>query len=298
VIKHLTKPIRSLVIGASIIGKGELTHKIEVVSSDELGELAQSFNKMAGALRENKEHLEERIQERTADLNRVGKQLKSSLQEKEVLLREIYHRVKSNLQVISSLLSLQAKAIEDEEMLGIFLESQGRINSMALIHEKLYGSKDLARINFADYVPELVQNLYVSYGADADRVKREITVAEGYLGIDTAIPLGLIINELVSNSLKHAFPVAVVRGEHGGGQECEIRVDLHRAGDGTYLLTVSDNGVGFPKDLDFHDSKTLGLELVNMLANQLDGIIELEGGIGSQIKIRFAELQYRGRGLR
>lgn len=223
------------------------------------------------------------------------KQIKNSLREKEVLLREIYHRVKNNLQVISSLLSLQARTIADKKAAANFLESQGRIDSMALIHEKLYGSEDLARISFIDYVPELARNLFISYGADAGRIKLKITVTEVSLGIDTAIPLGLIINELVSNCLKHAFPADAPCGRPGE-PECEIRVDLRPSGDGRYLLTVSDNGVGAPKEIDFHNSKTLGMKLVNTLVEQLDGTIDLESGIGTQVKITFTELKYRARG--
>ncbi|AUB39254.1 CheY chemotaxis protein or a CheY-like REC [Nostoc flagelliforme CCNUN1] len=133
-------------------------------------------------------------------------QIKASLQEKEVLLKEIHHRVKNNLQIISSLLNLQAEYIKDNQALEVFKDSQNRIESMALIHEKLYQSQDLAKINFADYIQDLVTNLFYSYNVNSSAISLKMNVEEVFLAIDAAIPCGLIINELISNSLKYAFP--------------------------------------------------------------------------------------------
>jgi two-component sensor histidine kinase len=201
-----------------------------------------------------------------------------------VLLREIHHRVKNNLQVISSLLSLQAGHIKDKQILKAFTESQMRIRSMSLIHEQLYKSKDLARIDFSRYIRELTDNLKRSYGMTSSLVEFNIDVGRVSLGIDMAIPCGLIINELVSNSLKHAFP---------GGREGEISISLQGRATSlpNFVLTVSDNGIGFPKDLDFRNTESLGLQLVTVLVNQIGGTIELNRDSGTEFKITFKELK-------
>ena len=213
---------------------------------------------------------------------RAEEQIKASLKEKEVLLKEIHHRVKNNLQVISSLLYLQSRNIEDNQTLEMFQDSQHRVRSMALVHERLYQSQDMARVDFAQYVRNLANHLFRSYGVNSNLIRLKINVDDVFLGIDTAIPFGLIINELVSNSLKHAFP---------DGREGEIRIGL-RADDGEFSLVVSDNGVGFPRDLDFRDTQSLGLRLVNTLVEQLEGTIELDRSDGTAFKITFAEPRY------
>ena len=214
---------------------------------------------------------------------RTEDQIKASLQEKEVLLKEIHHRVKNNLQVIYSLLRLQSAHIKDKHDLEIFKESQNRVMSMAFVHEKLYQSEDLAMIDFAEYTRKLATSLFHSYAAYPEIIALEINVEDVFLGIDNAIPCGLIINELVSNCLKHAFP----RGKKG-----KIRVELRsdkdlHAGD-KFILTVSDDGIGFPKDLDFRNADTLGLQLVTTLVKQLKGTIELDRDGGTEFKITFA----------
>jgi PAS domain S-box-containing protein len=205
-------------------------------------------------------------------------QIRASLAEKDVLLKEIHHRVKNNLQIISSLLSLQLDNINSENPAITFKESQDRIRSMALIHEKLYRSKDISHIDFAEYVHSLTAYLSHSYVTG-----RGITFAidiEGIsLCIDTAIPCGLIINELVTNSLKYAFR------NSGTGEIC---IGLTWS-DGRYVLTVSDNGVGLPPGLDFRNTTSLGLQLVNTLVYQLEGTIELDSSRGTAFKIVFSE---------
>jgi PAS domain S-box-containing protein len=223
------------------------------------------------------------------DRKRAEEQIQASLREKEVLLKEIHHRVKNNLQIISSLLDFQSEYIKDQLTLEMFREGQNRIRSMALIHEQLYQSKDLARIDFAEYVRDLTDYLFQSYGASGDAITLEIHIADILLGIDTAIPCGLIINELVSNALKYAFPLSLSSPPCAGGKEgrCEILVALHSDNDQLTLI-VSDNGVGFPRDLDFLNAETLGLRLVNMLSRQLKGTIELDRNDGTTLKITFA----------
>jgi PAS domain S-box-containing protein len=221
---------------------------------------------------------------------RAEEQIKASLHEKEVLLKEIHHRVKNNLQVISSLLSLQSYGIQDASALEMFRESQNRVRSMALIHERLYRSDDLARIDFAEYVRNLATFLVGSYRASARPITLTVAAQGVYLEIDSAVPCGLIINELVSNALKHAFPPNGDRSHDEGRpsrQDSEIRVELHYDGDQQLTLVVADNGVGFPEALDFRNTASLGLQLVNTLVNQLNGRLELDRTGGTRFKITF-----------
>ena len=206
-------------------------------------------------------------------------QIKTSLQEKEVLLKEIHHRVKNNMQVITSLLSLQSKTIGDEKALAVFEDSQNRVKSMALIHETLYQSKDLSRINFAEYLQKLVAHVSRSYRIRPNAVKINLHVNDVSLPIDTAVPCGLIINELASNALKYAFP-AETKGE--------VNITFARADD-QYSLCVSDTGVGLPPDFDPEQGKSLGMKLVRMLTTQLSGEIECRNGVGTTFQITFPE---------
>jgi PAS domain S-box-containing protein len=208
-------------------------------------------------------------------------QIQASLREKEVLLQEIHHRVKNNLQVISSLLDLQSQQIENSMMLEVFRESQNRVKSMALVHEKLYQSKNFAKINFAEYTKSLLNYLLKAYELRSGKVALEIDIDEITLNIDTAIPCGLIINELVSNALKYAFP---------DNQAGSIRIHLHAEGDRDFTLTIQDNGVGLPLDWDIKNVKSLGLQLVKVLTKQLKGTLEIDRTLGSQFRVKFSEL--------
>ena len=210
-------------------------------------------------------------------------QIKASLLEKEVLLKEIHHRVKNNLQIISSLLNLQSGYIGDEQVSQMFKESQNRVRSMALIHEKLYQSENLARIDFAEYVRDLTNYLFRMYGASSYGIKLEINADDVSLDIDMAIPCGLIVNELVSNSLKYAFPIEPRQSESKG----TIRIGLNSDNNGKLTLIVSDNGIGLPEGLDYRKTGSLGLQLVNTLANQLEGDMELDRNGGTTFKITF-----------
>ncbi len=206
-------------------------------------------------------------------------ELRSSLREKEVLLKEIHHRVKNNLQVISSLLSLQSEYLKDQEMVKLFKESQNRVKSMALIHEKLYQSRNLAEIDFGDYLRELTAQLFRSYGIGAHGVLLNVNASRVLLAVDRAIPCGIIVNELVTNALKYAFP------EGRGGR---IDIDLHPVSDDRVQLAVRDNGIGFPVSIDFETSDSLGLTLIRMLADQVQGEMTLQQrGPGAEFIMAF-----------
>lgn len=206
-------------------------------------------------------------------------QINASLREKESLLKEIHHRVKNNLQITSALLSLQADTVQDAESKELFVESENRIKSLALVHEKLYQSNNLSQIDIAEYVESLVPSMMRSYSLNSvhNAIELKLDVDKLFLGIERAIPFGLILNELISNSIKHAFP---------GGRSGTIEVTL-KARDSTCELQVSDNGVGIPQDFDVHATKTLGLHLVNSLVYQLGGTVELQRGNGTRFSVRF-----------
>jgi len=212
--------------------------------------------------------------------------IKASLKEKELMLREIHHRVKNNMQIISSLLNLQAQNIKDKESLEMFKESQNRVRSMALIHERLYQSKDFTRIDFADYVQGLISHVFTTYRVSPSPLTVKVDTKDMLLDINTAIPCGLIINELISNSMKHAFP---------DGRKGRLTVSMKRINKKKIELMISDTGIGFPEDIDFRNTDTLGLQLVITLVEQLDGTIELDRSKGTAFKIIFGELKYKKR---
>jgi len=207
-----------------------------------------------------------------------AEQLKASLAEKEVLLKEIHHRVKNNLQVISSLLRLQATHIEDPRALEMFNESRNRIESMALVHQKLYQSANLSQVDFGEYARSLSALLIASYGARARQIALRTEIGNVSLSVDVALPLGLIINELLSNSLKYAFP---------GGGGGEVRIELHHLEDGQIQVIVADNGAGFPPHIDFRETSTLGMQLVRALTEQIGAAIELRRDPGTEFRISF-----------
>jgi PAS domain S-box-containing protein len=245
------------------------------------------------ALEKTKRELEKRVNERTADLTLKNEQLEreiyerseaqnaltSSLQEKVILLREIHHRVKNNLQVISSLLNLQSSKIKDDSAKEIFRESRNRIRSMALIHEKLYQSKDLSRVDFSGYLHSLSGELFRSYNIQPGQIDLKAEIEGVYLHVDTSILCGLIVNELLSNSLKHAFP----KGKRG-----EVSLSVKR-NNGNYVLSVKDNGIGFPAAVDHKNTSSLGLQLVNTLTDQLGGALSLHKEPCTEFIIEFKD---------
>jgi two-component sensor histidine kinase/GAF domain-containing protein len=231
-------------------------------------------------LRANEQQLRaanQQLQAEIAERKRAEEKIQASLREKEVLLKEIHHRVKNNMQVISSILNLQSKHIEDEQTLKMFRNGQGRIRSMALVHEKLYESEDLAKIDFGEYIRSTTSYLF-SLHRISEAVRLNIDIEDIFLDINTAIPCGLIINELVSNALKYAFP---------DGREGEIRVGLYSDKDGKFALIIKDNGIGFPKDMDFRNTGSLGMQLVIMLTEQIEGTVELDRSEGTAFTITF-----------
>jgi two-component sensor histidine kinase len=236
----------------------------------------------ANLIRENRkyrEHLEEEVEKRTSEL-------RATLEEKELLLQEVHHRVRNNMQIIASLLKLQSGYIKDGDDMEMFRETLNRIKSMAIVHDMFYRSQDFANIRLDSYIRGIENILFRSYGVDPDRIRLITEIADVSLGIDTAIPCGLIINELLSNSLKHAFP----EGEKG-----EIRVTLNEMDDGKYELLVSDDGTGIKGGFDIAESETLGLQLVNSLVGQLRAEVDMNTIRGVEVRVRFGELKYRNR---
>ncbi len=205
-------------------------------------------------------------------------QLRTSLKEKELLLQEVHHRVKNNLQVISSLLHLQAASLKNPELLAVLKENQHRIHSMALVHEQLYCSKSLSQIDFAQFLPQLAANLFRSFGVNRATVRLKLEVASLMLGVDVAIPCALIVNELISNAIKYAFP-----GERSG----EILVSLQVSPDAKIRLSVRDDGVGLPQAIDHLHTESLGLRLVHTLTSQLRGTLGVQRDHGTQFTICF-----------
>ena len=215
------------------------------------------------------------VTQRVADEEKV----KAALREKEALLKEIHHRVKNNLQVVSSLLGLQSRALNDEQTRKMFQESQNRVHSMALLHECLYQSNNLSQVDFPDYIRQLASHLFHSYGVHAERIHLRTNLDSLYLTLDAAVPCGLIVNELVSNSLKYAFP---------DGREGEVRIELHEHADGMARLMVADDGIGLRSDIDWATARSLGLRLVRTLAEQLGAAVEIKSDGGTKVQLTFA----------
>jgi len=214
---------------------------------------------------------------------RAEEQLEASLREKDALLKEIHHRVKNNLQIIQSLLSLQSGLVKDPAALEMLRESRDRVRSMALIHERICMSRDLNRLDFYDYVRKLINGLFQSYGRKEGDLDVVLEIEDVHIGIDEAVPCGMILGELLSNSLKHAFPSN--RGRDG--QRGELKVQVSSGEDGMVDMRVADNGVGIGPDIDFRRTRSLGLELVTTLTEQLGGTIELDRSRGTEFHIRF-----------
>lgn len=313
--KRIVSRLKDLGTAVSAIATGAHPQlRMSVSGSDELSLLAEQINGMLEALdksesdlKQARDELEKRVEERTwqllntnellmeeidqrklveEDLRKSEKLLKESVTEKEVLLREIHHRVKNNLQVMASLLNLQSDYVRDEADLSIFKDAESRIWSMALVHETLYQSENLALIKVKEYVENLVGELFGSYGHPAGAVAVNVDVQDVSFGIDTAVPLGLIINELVSNAFKHAFP------ENRGG---EILVMLCATGGGQFELVVQDSGIGMPEEPDQEREKSFGLHLVKALVRQLGGELSLSRSEGTRLAITFKEAEKRGK---
>jgi two-component sensor histidine kinase len=262
--RSITRQLGKLKEASSGIASGNYSAYVNIPQKDELGDLANTFNIMLHQIVNSKNSLE------------------SSLKEKEILLKEIHHRVKNNLQIVSSLLNLQTAFLKDPAALKAIQNSQNRIKSMAIVHEKLYQTDSFILIKFDEYLDELLNNLSVSYQVVPDYITFKTEIEKIFLNIDQAIIVGLILTELVSNSIKHAF------NEESGGRKNEITVTCRLVGNNNYLLSVKDNGDGFPSNYDFDNSPTLGLKLVDTLISQIEGRMEMKNKIGSQFDIYFS----------
>ncbi len=211
---------------------------------------------------------------------RAEAQIAASLKEKEALLQEIHHRVNNNLQVISSLLSLQSNSIQDPQAREMFRESQDRVKLMALIHEKLYQSRDLARIEFREYIRDLVSMVFHAYRSKSDAITLDLQIDPIILDVHNAVPVSLILNEMVSNCLKHAFP---------DGHSGVITISFKKQPPGQFSLVVRDNGIGVPKDFDLENTASLGLRLIRILARQIGGALDFCSRGGTEFKVTFGE---------
>jgi two-component sensor histidine kinase/FixJ family two-component response regulator len=265
---------------------------IAVKESLEKVRLRQAHEEAQEALRQANDRLEAKVAERTRELQQLTEALREDntarqatqarlqdlLRGKEVLFKEMHHRVKNNLQIVASLLDMQAEAIQDAHTRRMFEESQHRIHVIALIHDTLYQGDNLAHVEVGPYIQMLARQLFDVTAVDDRRVSLAVEADEIFLGLTTAIPCGLIVNELVTNSLKHAFPEP---------QSGCIRIVIRASGEGRMTLQVSDTGVGLPEGLDFRAGNSLGLQLVSLLTEQLGGTIALEPGEGTTFTITF-----------
>jgi two-component sensor histidine kinase/HAMP domain-containing protein len=277
--RSINTSLASLRKGTEVIAAGDLNHRISLSARDEIGELSRSFDLMTEQLRNttvSKDDLSKEMEER----KRAEEAIKASLREKEVLLKEIHHRVKNNMQVISSLVSLQADESQDAAMRDILRDVTHRVRSMAMVHEKLYQSVDLSRIEFAEYARSLLSYLWRAHGTAASGIRLALDLEPVSLSVNAAVPCGLILNELVGNALKHAFP-----GRAGG----EVAVSLRGDPQGKVHLCVRDNGMGLPAEFDWSQATSLGLRLIQMLAGQIHAGVEVSGHKGTEFTITFEE---------
>jgi len=243
-----------------------------------LSEQIAERKKAEEELKKIQEELEKKVKERTFELRKANKELGKSLKEKEALLKEVHHRVKNNMQIVSSLLRLQSRKIKDKGALSVFKQSQNQIRSMALIHEKLYQTHNFASIDLESYIKNLVKHLSYSYKGGTQGIDFDIKMEDIYLDINRTVPLGLLLSELVTNSLKYAFP----HGEKG-----EIYIRMKKTPEGKHTLIVGDTGKGIEPDKDVFESETLGIRLVQDLVKQLKGSIEIKREKGLAFKITF-----------
>ena len=289
----VSKPIVELANTASAISEhGDYAMRAQPGGGDEIGTLIATFNDMLSQIEQRdrevkagRDFLEERVHERTrlleveiSERKKAEESIRQSLQEKELLLKEVHHRVKNNLQIVNSLLNLQASKISDPHFSAMFNDSKGRVKSMALIHEKLYRSENLSEINFGEYVDSLCKYLMSTISGSLGRITIVNHVEDIRLGIDAAVPCGLIINELVMNSLKYAFPE---------GRAGEIEISCRLGADGWVDLRVSDNGIGIPAGFDIADTSSLGMQLVKSLTEQLDGRLGFDNDGGLTVRVEF-----------
>lgn len=279
-IKQINPDVKVIVMSAysikeyflEAINLGVNGYLIKPVEAKKLFEL---IDELAGNI------LMKRALEEKEEKRRIAEEnLKRSLAEKDVLLREVHHRVKNNMQIISSILKMQERQVDDQRLKTVLGESQNRIRTMALIHENLYRNENLANIQFLNYVKSLASNLSRSYADKQGMIRFNYDIIDVFLPLDTGIPCGLIINELISNSIKYAFD-----GRERG--TISIRLDRIDGHDNEFELEVSDNGKGISKDFDIENSKSLGMKIVTRLVQQIDGILDYDFNNGTKFIIKF-----------
>ncbi len=240
--------------------------------------LQQITNRLENQNRQLQQEIEQRKD--------VEAKLQESLREKEILLKEIHHRVKNNLQIVASLLNLQKRSIKDPKIIQLFEDSQNRIYSMAIIHERLYQSKQLNQINLGEYLQDLVNALIQSYNIDAKQIEVQLHADPIYINIETATPCGLIVNELVTNIIKYAFPDRRLG---------KVSIECRTTPDAKILLAVCDNGVGIPDRVDFNNPSSLGLRIITNLARQLRATLDLDRSNGTRLSLQFSEVADQNR---
>jgi two-component sensor histidine kinase/HAMP domain-containing protein len=305
--RSISAPIIALAAVTRNISKREdYSRRVRRDADDEIGDLYRGFNTMLSRIQEQQaereriharlavayDELEQRVEDRTRELRALNRTLASevaerieaerrisrALQEKEVLLREIHHRVKNNLQVVYSLLSLQSRDCDDARIMGLLADSRQRVKTMALVHETLYDSPELGRVSAPAFVRKIADNMVSVFQPAETGVDILVDVAPLELSLDQAVPAGLIINELVTNSIKYAYPQ---------GRSGSVRVEVHEPENGWLELCVRDEGVGLPEGLDVRSTATLGLRLVVALAAQLQGHLDVHSGPGARFTVRF-----------
>jgi two-component sensor histidine kinase len=272
--RNLFRPLRALQSFASKVTGGALSARANVRATGEIGDLAESMNLMVESLEQSTVKLRDSMKST------------ASLREKEILLREIHHRVKNNMQILTSLLRLQTRQADSQELREVLQESEARIRSMGLLHEKLYQSESVSVINMHGYLRTLTGELMRMNTPQGTRREIKINVQGVDLGLDTALPCGLIITELVTNALKYAFP---------GRPEGIIYVSLGTTSEGNFQLVVWDNGIGMNQDFDISKATSLGMRLVKMLTDQLNGKLDVDCSQGTRIMVTFRESQYEMR---
>ncbi|WP_196511437.1 PAS domain S-box protein [Nostoc sp. NZL] len=276
--EHTTPKEVNQAIRTAVIQHGEATYEVHNVKKDGTPFWCNATTSVFGHPEYGSVLVA--VQQDITEQKLAKEKIKASLKEKEVLLKEIHHRVKNNLGIVSSLLQMQCRRTQDPQVGAILRDSQNRIASIALVHEKLYGSEDLADIDFAQYIPDLTTHLFDSYNVSSSQIQLKIQVDNASLDIETAIPCGLIINELVSNALKYAFV---------GNRRGEIEVKFYQESESTLTLIIRDNGIGLPENFDTKKAKTLGITLVQGLVKQLSGKLEIDSQRGTQFKITFTK---------
>ena len=273
--RNLIKPLRALQTFAQRVAGGALNARANIAAGGEIGDLADSFNRMVESLEQHQVKLRESIKST------------ASLREKEILLREIHHRVKNNMQILTSLLRLQTRQTDSLELRQVLQESEARIRSMGLLHEKLYQSESVSTIDMQGYLRTLTAELIRTNTPAGTRREVKLNVGDVNLGLDTALPCGLIITELVTNALKYAFP---------NRADGTIYVSMASApGSEGFSLVVWDDGIGIDNSFDISKATSLGMRLVKMLTDQLNGKLAFDGAQGTKIEIHFKESQYKMR---